>query len=602
MENFLHLIEQYGYLLIFFGVMAESMGVPLPGETILISAGIVAQRGSLNLGDAILLGILGAVVGDQIGYWIGREGGRPFILRYGRYVFITPGRLGRAEAFFARHGGKAVFMARFFSGLRVFGALVAGMSRMRWVTFFVYNALGGAIWATTVVLAGYFLGRSLGAVERWTGRASVLLLALAGLALVLYVGYRWVLRHPERVKATFERVGGRRVYTFLESPAGLWLGRRFSPHEVYGLALTLGLLLTGLFSWAFGGIVQDIVARDPLVRTDLAVVRFFHSHGEPYLTTSGNVFETIFSAWVLLALAALAGSALLILSREREDFDTGLSGVVLLAMALGTGALTVLFKILFHRPRPPTSLQLVHETGYGFPSSHAVAAVAVGAAVWYLFGLRPLVRWGGSWRERARIGLFVVTLAVLVGFGRVYTGANYPSDVLAGWALGGVWASVCLTAAEVFRRLRAEGKPLPEAGVRYARFSLIGVSNAMVDLGAINLLLFLYATREPGLLVLFNLLALALTNVNSYLWNTLWTFRGHARHDARQMGLFTLQGVLNAAIASGVLWIVAHLLLALYPALSAQLAGNIAKLASMFVASSTSFLFLHFLVFGKKGG
>src|SRR5215210_3445926 len=175
MENVLHLIEQYGYLLIFFGVMAESIGMPLPGETILISAGIAAQRGHLDLGYVIFIGILGAAVGDQIGYWIGREGGRPFILRYGRYVFITPERLGRAEAFFARHGGKAVFMGRFFSGLRVFGALVAGMSCMRWVTFLVYNALGGAVWATAVVLVGYFVGSSIGLVERWTGRAFVLL-------------------------------------------------------------------------------------------------------------------------------------------------------------------------------------------------------------------------------------------------------------------------------------------------------------------------------------------------------------------------------------------------------------------------------------------
>ena len=601
MENILHLIEQHGYFLIFFGVMAESIGVPLPGETILIAAGIVAQRGHLELGNVILFGILGAVVGDQIGYWIGREGGRPFILRYGRYVFITPERLGRAEVFFARHGGKAVFMARFFSGLRVFGALVAGMSRMRWVTFFVYNAIGGAVWATAVVLAGYFLGRSLGVVERWTGQASVLLLALALLALVLYLAYRWVLRHPERVKATFERVGGRRVYAFLESPAGLWLRRRLSPNGVYGLALTVGLVLTGLFSWAFGAVVQDVVARDPLVRTDLAILRFFHSHAEPYLTTGVNVFEAVLSPWILLPVAAVAGSAFLLLARRRGDFETGLSGAILLAMAFGTGALTILFKILFHRPRPPSSLQLVHVTGYSFPSSHAMAAVAVGAAFWYLFGLRPLVRWGGSWQAMSRVGLGVVALAVFVGFGRVYMGANYPSDVLAGWALGGIWASVCLTAAEVFRRLRAEGQPLPEAGVRYARFSLVGVSNALVDLGAINLLLFIHPTREPWLLVLFNLLALALTNANSYLWNTLWTFRHHARHDARQVGLFTLQGVLNAAIASGVLWVVAHLLLAYFPALSAQLAGNIAKLASMFIASSASFLFLHYLVFGKKG-
>src|SRR5215210_1621472 len=456
MERILSLIEHYGYLVILFGVMLESTGVPLPGETILIASGILVQRGTLDLGDVIFFGILGAVVGDQIGYWIGREGGRLFILRWGRYVFITPERLARAEAFFARHGGKAVFLARFFSGLRVFGALVAGMSRMRWGTFILYNALGGAVRATAAVLVGYFLGSSLGVVERWTGRASILLLALVVLALVLYLSYRWVMRHPEQVKEAFERIGGRRVYAFLESPIGLWLKRRFSPNEVYGLTLTLGLVLTGLFSWAFGGVVQDVVASDPLVRLDLTVLRFFHSHGEPYLTAGVNVLEALFSPEVLLSVAALAGLGFLLLARRRGDFETGLSGAVLLATAFGTGALAELFKIVFHRPRPPASLQLVHETSYGFPSSHAVAVVAIGAVVWYLFGLRPLGRWGGSWRARARIGLAVVALALLVGLGRVYTGAHYPSDVLAGWALGGVWASVCLTAAEVFRRLFEE--------------------------------------------------------------------------------------------------------------------------------------------------
>jgi len=102
-------------------------------------------------------------------------------------------------------------------------------------------------------------------------------------------------------------------------------------------------------------------------------------------------------------------------------------------------------------------LQLVAESGNGFPSSHAVAVVAVGAAVWYLWSLRPPESWGGSWRAKARVGLAVVAVTLLVGIGRVYEGAHYPSDVLAGWALGGVWASVCLTAAEVFRRLRENG-------------------------------------------------------------------------------------------------------------------------------------------------
>jgi membrane protein DedA with SNARE-associated domain len=118
----LELIGRYGYLVVFFGVMLESAGVPLPGETILLASGALAHRGVLSFGDALVFGILGAVVGDQIGYWAGRLGGRPFLLRWGRYVRITPGRLGHAEAFFARHGGRAVFLARFVAGLRVFGA------------------------------------------------------------------------------------------------------------------------------------------------------------------------------------------------------------------------------------------------------------------------------------------------------------------------------------------------------------------------------------------------------------------------------------------------------------------------------------------------
>src|SRR5919199_3664246 len=337
MDKVLSLIEHYGYLVILFGVMLESMGVPLPGETILLAAGVLVQQGHLDLGYAIASGIIGAVLGDQIGYWVGREGGRPFVLRWGRYVWITPERLGRAEAFFSRHGGKAVFLARFFSGLRVFGALVAGISRMRWSTFIFYNALGGTVWATTAVLVGYLLGGSLGMVERWTGRASALLVGLLIIGVVLYLAYRWVVSHPERVERTFTRLGGERLRTFLRSPAGRWLKRRFSPRTAYGLVLTIGLALTGLFSWAFGAVVQDVLARDPLVRVDVAVLRYLYSHSEPFLTLAASIVEAIFSPEVLLSATALVGCALAALAYGRNDFRMGFSGAVLLATAFGTG-------------------------------------------------------------------------------------------------------------------------------------------------------------------------------------------------------------------------------------------------------------------------
>jgi len=193
----------------------------------------------------------------------------------------------------------------------------------------------------------------------------------------------------------------------------------------------------------------------------------------------------------------------------------------------------------------------------------------------------------------------VLSIALLVGFGRIYEGACYPSDVLAGWALGGVWASACLTAAETFRRLRATGEPLPETGVKYAQFSLVGISNALVDLGVMNLLLLIHPTRSPEILVLFNLLALALTNANSYLWNTLWTFRHHTRHDVKQVGAFGVQAAFGVVVSSLVLWLVAHGLVA-YADFPPLVGGNIAKVCSMLVGSTTSFLLLHFLVFRSK--
>jgi membrane protein DedA with SNARE-associated domain len=197
LDELLHLIGRYGYLGVFLGVMLESAGVPLPGETVLIAAGALVHRGVLDPGDALFCGILGAVIGDQIGYWVGRLGGRPFVLRWGRYALITPERLGHAEAFFARHGGRAIFLARFVVGLRVFGALVAGTSRMPWGRFALYNVLGGTVWATAAVSLGYFLWASISLIEHWVGRASLLLLAAIALALLL----RWTYRratHGER--------------------------------------------------------------------------------------------------------------------------------------------------------------------------------------------------------------------------------------------------------------------------------------------------------------------------------------------------------------------------------------------------------------------
>ncbi len=138
-----------------------------------------------------------------------------------------------------------------------------------------------------------------------------------------------------------------------------------------------------------------------------------------------------------------------------------------------------------------------------------------------------------------------------------------------------------------------------QTGVKYAQFSLVGVSNMLVDVGVFNLLLLLWSTHSPEMLVAYNVAALVLANANSYLWNTLWTFRDEASHDAKQVGMFTAQGLLNVGVGNALLWLMAHGLQA-HTDLSPLLSGNVAKVVSMMVASTMSFLLLRLYVFRPK--
>ena len=142
-------------------------------------------------------------------------------------------------------------------------------------------------------------------------------------------------------------------------------------------------------------------------------------------------------------------------------------------------------------------------------------------------------------------------------------------------------------------------EPQKQTAVKYTQFSLVGASNILVDIGVLNLFLVLVPTRSPELLVVYNVGALILANANSYLWNTLWTFRHQARHDAKQVSLFTAQGLLNAGVGSLLLWLAAHGLRA-YTDLSALASGNVAKAISMLAASTLSFVFLRFFVFRPR--
>ncbi len=185
------LFARYGYFVVFFGVMLENAGVPVPGETILLAGAALARFGHLSLPNVILIAVLGAVLGDNVGFFIGRRGGRRLLERKGRMFGLTPARLAQFDAFFAKHGAKTVFIARFVTGLRVVGAVLAGASTLPWGRFLVFNVAGAVAWASTFGAVGYALGYSWDTIEQWIGHLGLaLLLVLAAAGAVAFVRSR----------------------------------------------------------------------------------------------------------------------------------------------------------------------------------------------------------------------------------------------------------------------------------------------------------------------------------------------------------------------------------------------------------------------------
>ena len=147
----------------------------MPGETIVILAGVLCSAGILNLSETIVVATGGAIIGDSIGYELGRRLGRPWLERHGRLVGMHGGVLARADALFARHGGKAVLIGRFVGFLRAMAPFVAGASCMPYRRFLLYNALGAVLWVVALVLLGYFFGESWSVAERWIGRVGLVI-------------------------------------------------------------------------------------------------------------------------------------------------------------------------------------------------------------------------------------------------------------------------------------------------------------------------------------------------------------------------------------------------------------------------------------------
>jgi membrane protein DedA with SNARE-associated domain len=179
------LLDHYGYWVVFFGILLESIGLPLPGESLMIAASVyAATTGHTNILFVVLLAAVGAICGDQIGYWVGRWIGFAVLQRWGRRLGLSDDRLALGRFLFRRYGGWVVFLGRFVAFLRTFAALLAGANRMPWHSFLLWNALGGVAWTSLYGFGAYGLGEG---ARRLTGPVGIGLGVSAGIALLAAV-------------------------------------------------------------------------------------------------------------------------------------------------------------------------------------------------------------------------------------------------------------------------------------------------------------------------------------------------------------------------------------------------------------------------------
>lgn len=423
--------EAYGSVfLIAFSESLALVGLVVPGTVIMFGVGAIVATGSLGLAPVLALAAAGAIAGDGVSFWLGRHyketlrgigpfAGYPEILRNG-------------EAFFHRHGGKSVLFGRFVGPVRPVIPMVAGMLGMTPGQFVLVNVLSAIGWAFAYVLPGVFFGASLAVAGTISVRlAALVFIPVAGVWGVIWSVRKLALLLEHKAPLWLSNLKNRAAADASDRGLIQYLKRVFSFLFLHlqgeGLFVIFLVVLLFLSGWGFSAILQDVLARDPLVVVDQAVYHFFRSLR---IHWANNVFVAITELGdsfvnVLLSLAVLL--TLMVKRRWRA------AGFWVLAVAGGLLGVQFL-KWTLHLPRPVDIYQ--GTSAYSFPSGHTTMSVII-------YGFLAILLAGGL-SGRGRWGLFAGAMGAsfVIGISRLYLGAHWLSDVLGGLMFGAAWSAL----------------------------------------------------------------------------------------------------------------------------------------------------------------
>jgi membrane protein DedA with SNARE-associated domain len=392
----------YSYVVLFVVVFAENMGLPVPGETMVLAAGMLASRPdtSLSVVGVILVTIVAAVLGDNLGFWLGRRWARGRIEKGGRFLFLTPSALKVVEGYFQHYGSLTVFFARFVAGLRVVAALAAGTSNMPWSRFLVANGAGAVAWATCMTLLGFFGGHSWQTLHHWLGRGGLIVVA----SIVVLVGLPYLWRHTRRL------------------PTGTW--ERLLRYQVF-----TGVLAAVLVTICLAGVVflakHRAAPLDEELQEDVQVENWI-THAQQHvpwlniLAMGGSYLGTL---PITAGLAAIMIGRLIYLGRPRRE-----AGVILATLFVSEGLGLLLLGLLRHQDIEPAK-------ALAWPFGFAGLAPLRGAAVYGMMG-HVLQRHFVGYRRW--ILALVLLIDAIIAFSVIWGHEQHFTEVLVELVAGGL--------------------------------------------------------------------------------------------------------------------------------------------------------------------
>ncbi|BCJ87772.1 VTT domain-containing protein [Effusibacillus dendaii] len=422
-----HILDQYGYIVLFVSLLLELLALPLPGEVLMSYCGFLVFSGQLNLYGSILSATGGVAVGITLSYLLGAKLGYPFFRKYGPRIHLSPERLDMTSRWFERYGNKLLLFAYFIPGVRHFTGYFSGITRIPYPAFALYSYLGALIWTSTFILLGRTLGPKWQEFEGAVSHYLVIGGAVLVVALLLFLLYR---SYKQQIYAKIGQI--------LEKA----LKALQSLGKLEALLLGLGLLFIVL-SGLMIGFMTEYLEKD-LIRFDTIVRYVVSALFGPEWTESMTFFTRLASVPALVGVTALAWVWIVVKGSDRV-LETGFLLFTIVAGEL----LEESFHRFFHRVGSPSGLA---PPEWGIPSEQSMVALYVYGSAVFLLMRHSRPKWI---RPIASLALLVILL--LTAISRIFLNIQLPSDIAAGMVLGGTWLLFNLILLEIFRRLRQIG-------------------------------------------------------------------------------------------------------------------------------------------------